>query len=181
KYGLAKELLQPLLPWFRETNYCGPVQVTAAMHNGKWHVLEYNIRLGVTCGAMVLRLLEKPIENLWEVVNNRQPDIRFNSDALFGCSLTLAGIGYPFVAVTGPPLPIRVSEPFDCDVWWNEVAVDDNDEMIMTGHRLADVVAFGRTLDEAISSAYKNIKKIHCVSSYYRTDIGQSLWPPGNT
>src|SRR5215469_16884247 len=47
KYGLARELLHPLLPWFREVNYHGPVQVTAikpATHSGKWRVIEYNIR-----------------------------------------------------------------------------------------------------------------------------------------
>ena len=29
KYGLARELLHPLLPWFRKVNYHGPIQVTA--------------------------------------------------------------------------------------------------------------------------------------------------------
>lgn len=180
KYNLSNDLLRPLLPWFRETNYHGPIQVTAAMHNGKWYVLEYNIRLGVTCAAMVLRLLENPIENMWDVVNNRKPSLQFNSDFKFGCSLTLAGIGYPFIKVTGPPLPVQILEPFDCDVWWNEVALDNIGAMVMTGHRLADVVAFGQTLEEAIAAAYRNIKKIRCVSSYHRTDIGQSLWPPGS-
>lgn len=180
KYNLSNDLLRPLLPWFRETNYNGPIQVTAAMHNGNWHVLEYNIRLGVTCAAMVLRLLENPIENMWDVVNNRKPNLQFKSDVKFGCSLTLAGIGYPFIKVTGPLLPVEILQPFDCDVWWNEVELDENGAKVMTGHRLADVVAFGQTPVDAIATAYRNIKKIRCVSSYYRTDIGQSLWPPGS-
>ena len=29
KYGLARELIHPLLPWLREVNYHGPIQVTA--------------------------------------------------------------------------------------------------------------------------------------------------------
>jgi phosphoribosylamine--glycine ligase len=29
KYGLARELLHPLLPWLRQVNYHGPIQVTA--------------------------------------------------------------------------------------------------------------------------------------------------------
>jgi phosphoribosylamine---glycine ligase len=29
KYGLARQLLHPLLPWFRKVNYHGPIQVTA--------------------------------------------------------------------------------------------------------------------------------------------------------
>jgi phosphoribosylamine-glycine ligase len=54
KYGLVRELLTPLLPWFRKVDYHGPVQVTAMHHSGRWHVLEYNVRLGVTSGPMIL-------------------------------------------------------------------------------------------------------------------------------
>ena len=35
-------------------------------------------------------------------------------------------------------------------------------------------------LEKAIAGAYANIRKIRCLASYYRTDVGQSLWPPGN-
>ena len=34
-------------------------------------------------------------------------------------------------------------------------------------------------LDVAIAKAYANIHKIRVVGSYFRTDVGQSLWPPG--
>lgn len=180
KYGLAAELLQPLKPWFRKTAYHGPIQVTAALHNGKWHVLEYNIRLGVTCAAMILRLLKNPLDCLLAVAQNRRPAIAFKANWRFGCSLTLAGIGYPYIAITAPQLPVRVLSEFDCDVWWNEVALNEQQEMVMTGHRLADVVAFGETLEDAKKAAYRNIKKIKCLSSYYRTDIGESMWPPGS-
>ena len=56
KYGLARELLHPLLPWFRKVNYHGPIQVTAiktsvgrassragssgASPHRKWHVID---------------------------------------------------------------------------------------------------------------------------------------------
>jgi phosphoribosylamine-glycine ligase len=49
-----------------------------------------------------------------------------------------------------------------------------------TGHRIADIVGFGQTLSQAIDTAYENIRKIRSLGSYYRPDIGQSLWPPGN-
>jgi phosphoribosylamine-glycine ligase len=49
-----------------------------------------------------------------------------------------------------------------------------------TGHRIADVIALAPKLDAAIARAYANIRKIRVVGSYFRTDVGQSLWPPGN-
>lgn len=180
KYNLAKETLHQLLPWFREVNFHGPVQVTAARHNKKWSVLEYNVRIGVTSGPMILQMLQNPLEVLWGVVNNQKLNIRFKPDYNFGTSVTLAGYGYPYTNVRGPRLPITISEELDCDVWWNEVTANVAGKLFATGHRIADVVAHGKLLQESTTKAYKNIEKIRCLSTYYRTDIGKSLWPPGN-
>jgi phosphoribosylamine-glycine ligase len=180
KYGLARELLLPLRPWFRKVGYHGPIQVTAVLREGKWHVIEYNIRIGVTSGAMLLRLLRDPVEVLLRTSRDQPLDLRFVDELQFGCSLTLAGYGYPYVQIRGPQLPVEVTEPIGCDVWWNEVTRDSEGVLRSTGHRIADVVAFGQTLRAAINKAYENIRKIRSLGSYYRPDIGQSLWPPGN-
>ncbi len=180
KYGLARELLHPLLPWFREVNYHGPVQVTAVDCNQKWQVIEYNIRIGVTSGAMILRMLANPVETLLGTGQNRKLEVKFRSGLAFGCSVTLAGYGYPYVQIRGPQLPVEVTESFDCDVWWNEVCRDAKGRLLTTGHRIADVVAFGKTLDAAVEKAYANMRKIESLGSYYRHDIGKSLWPPGS-
>jgi len=42
------------------------------------------------------------------------------------------------------------------------------------------VVAFGVELPTALALAYENIRKIRCLGSYFRPDIGESLWPPEN-
>jgi len=200
KYGLARELIRPLLPWLRKVKYHGPIQVTAikcdgrdalpriradrrvgpAKSNGKWHVIEYNVRIGVTSGPMILRMLKNPAEVVLRTARNEKLDLHFNEKLNFGCSLTLAGYGYPFTQVRSPHLPLEVEGKFDCDVWWNEVARDADDKLIATGHRIADVIALASKLEAAIAKAYTNIRKIRVVGSYFRTDIGQSLWPPGN-
>ncbi|MGA1869668.1 MAG: phosphoribosylglycinamide synthetase C domain-containing protein [bacterium] len=180
KYGLAEHLLQPLLPWFRDVNFKGPVQVTAIMKNDQWYVLEYNVRLGITSGPMILQMLENPLEVLWNVACNRKVEIKFKPEMHYGCSLTLAGYGYPYVTVVGPHLPIQITGDLTCGVWWNEVDIDNKGQLFMTGHRIADIIGLAPTLEQAISIAYDNIRKIRCVGSYYRTDIGKSLWPPGS-
>jgi phosphoribosylamine-glycine ligase len=200
KYGLARELIHPLLPWFRQVNYHGPIQVTAIKvarasrpfdpnqkHTGgtpvplkgRWHVIEYNIRIGVTSGPMILRMLKNPAEAVLQTARNEKLDLRFNEKLNFGCSLTLAGYGYPFTQVRSPHLPLEVDGRFDCDVWWNEVARGADGQLMATGHRIADVIALAPQLDAAIVKAYANIRKIRVVGSYFRTDVGQSLWPPG--
>jgi phosphoribosylamine---glycine ligase len=110
---------------------------------------------------------------------NRKLDLDFHDGLNFGCSLTLAGYGYPFTQVRGPHLPLEITEPFDCDVWWNEVTRTADGKLQSTGHRIADVTALKPTLEAAVAKAYMNIRRIRVVGSYYRTDVGQSLWPPG--
>jgi phosphoribosylamine-glycine ligase len=180
KYGLARELIHPLLPWLREAKFNGPLQVTAIRRGGKWHVIEYNIRIGVTSGPMILRMLKNPAEVVLKTARNEKLKLEFNDKLNFGCSLTLAGYGYPFTQVRGPQLPLEVDGKFDCDVWWNEVAPGTDGNLVATGHRIADVIALAPKLDKAITNAYKNIRKLRVVGSYFRTDVGQSLWPPGN-
>jgi len=180
KYGLAKELLLPLRPWFRKVKYHGPIQVTAIHNKNRWHAIEYNIRIGVTSGAMLLRLLADPVEALLRTARNQKLDLKFKDGPSFGCSVTLAGYGYPYVQQKGPLLPVDVTGPFDrgCDVWWNEVQADGDGRLQSTGHRIADVIGFGASLENAIAVVYRNIRKIRSLASYYRPDIGQSLWPP---
>ena len=198
KYGLARELLHPLLPWFRKVNYHGPIQVTAIKCNSsvgrassragssgasphrKWHVIEYNVRIGVTSGPMILRMLKNPAEIILRTARNEKLDLQFRDKLNFGCSLTLAGYGYPFTQVRSPHLPLEVDGKFDCDVWWNEVARGADGHLVAAGHRIADVIALAPKLDAAIAKAYANIRKLRVVGSYFRTDVGQSLWPPGN-
>jgi phosphoribosylamine---glycine ligase len=167
------------MPWLRESKFNGPLQVTAIRRDGIWHVVEYNIRIGVTSGPMILRMLKNPAEIVGRAAGNEKLNVQFDDDLKFGCSLTLAGYGYPFTQVRGPQLPLDTDGQFDCDVWWNEVARGADGRLIADGHRIADVVALAPTLKGAIAKAYANIRKIHVAGAYYRTDVGQSLWPPG--
>jgi phosphoribosylamine-glycine ligase len=179
RYGLAKELLHPLLPWFRRVNYHGPIQVTAVQRDGKWYVIEYNIRIGVTSGAMLLRMLQDPWQAVLDTCHNRKLRLEFKDDLRFGCSVTLAGHGYPYVQINGPHLPVDIAGDLDADVWWNEVARNTEGQLVATGHRIGDIIGLGANLPEARDRAYRNIRRIRCLGSYFRPDIGQSLWPPG--
>ncbi len=128
---------------------------------------------------MILRMLKNPAEIVLPTARNEKLKLEFNDKLNFGCSLTLAGYGYPFTQVRGPHLPLEVDGKFDCDVWWNEVARGADGKLVATGQRIADVIALAPKLKAAIAKAYANIRKIRVVGSYFRTDVGQSLWPPG--
>ena len=185
RYGLAKALIHPLRPWFQKENFKGILQVTAVKKDNTWHAIEYNVRLGVTSGNMLLGMLQEPSAFLWSIVNNEKPTLRFKPNKTYSCSLTLAGYGYPFEVPYVPKFPIELLGSVDCDLWWNEV-VEWNTRLYSAphhtpqkGHRIADLIHYSDDVNEAIHGAYENIKKIKNFGSYYRSDIGQSLWPIG--
>lgn len=180
RYGLARELLHPLKPWFRAAGYRGPIQVTAIAHQGRWHVLEYNVRLGVTSGPLILGMLDQPTETLTACARDEPIHPTWKPRRTFGCSLTLAGYGYPYVQLEGPRVPVRISGAFTCDVNWQEVDAGPDGSLQATGHRICDVSALASSLTAAVRTAYANIRRIHSLGSYYRTDVGRSLWPPGS-
>lgn len=179
KYGLVRDCLEPLTPWFRETNFYGPVQVTAAKRDGRWHVLEYNVRTGITTGPALWRMIKDPVDVIMAVARNQKLDIHFKEAFKYACNLTLCGWGYPYTKIAGPSLPVKLNGQPTCDIWWNEVDLDKNGELKMDGHRIADLVAHAPILEDAIQKVYNNIGLIRCLSSYYRLDIGRSMWPPG--
>jgi len=179
RYGLARQLLHPLLPWFREVGFHGPVQVTGIFRDEQWFVLEYNVRIGVTCGPIIMRMLKNPLAALADVACNRPTKIEFINGLNFGCSVTLAGYGYPYKNIESPGFPVRLEGEMDCDVWWNAVQMNKAGKLFTTGQRIVDLVAIEASLEAAVEKVYANIKKIKCTNSYYRTDIGKTLWPPG--
>lgn len=180
KYGLADQLLRPLLPWFRQVAYHGPVQVTAMFKEGRWQVLEYNVRLGVTSGPLIFRMLSNLGDTLVRCARNRPLEPAWRVGAEFGCSLTLAGYGYPFTQLMGPRVPLQIEGTPTCDLWWQEVELGAGQLLEAAGHRLVDVAAVAETLSDAITTAYANIRRLRSIGSYYRTDVGKTLWPPGN-
>lgn len=185
QYGIAKELIVPLLPWLKKTNFHGPLQVTAIQKQNTWYAIEYNVRLGVTSGTLFLQMLENSVETLVQVAQNQPIDLQWKPNAQFGASITLAGFGYPYTIPTVPQLPIQLKDPVTCDLWWNEVDhINDalytaHHEDLEKGHRIADLTSVQNSLSESLSEIYDNIPKIHCLGSYYRQDIGKTLWPPG--
>ena len=126
KYGLARELIHPLLPWLREVKFHGPIQVTAVHRGDQWHVIEYNIRIGVTSGPMILRMLANPVETLLR--DRAEPEADARNSVRGPRVRLLAHAG-------GLRLSVRAGRraasagggqraSSTCDVWWNEVTRD---------------------------------------------------------
>jgi len=131
------------------------------------------VRIGVTINAFILQMLNNPVEVITAVACGKKIKPQWNHQKKWGCSLTLAGYGYPYqISVKPPKLPVSLTATLDCDLWWNEVDKTDN-TLYTKGHRIAEVTSLAENKQDATSAVYKNIKKIQCLGSYYRLDIGE--------
>jgi phosphoribosylamine-glycine ligase len=131
------------------------------------------------CGPIIMRMLENPLDMLQAIIDPELTFIpQFIPEKKIGCSVTLAGYGYPFLEVTGPAFPITMTDTKQ-DIWLNEVKGNDQ-QILADGHRLLDVNGYGENLTVAIHNTYDIMNTISCSNSYYRNDIGLSLWPPGH-
>lgn len=172
KYGLMREFILPLQPWLEKTHFCGILSVSAVKKNKRWYVIEYNVRIGVTINAFILQMLKNPAEVIIAVASGRKIKPSWDYPQKWGCSLTLAGYGYPYpLSVKPPKLPVSLTATLDCDLWWNEVDKTDNG-LYTCGPRIAEVASLAKNKQDAVSIVYKNIEKVQCLGSYYRLDIG---------
>jgi hypothetical protein len=90
RYGLARQLIHPLKPWLQASGFNGILQVTGMQHEEVWHAIKYNVRLGVTTGAL-LRMLRNPLKVLGQIVCDEPATPLWHPDRVVGVSLTLAG------------------------------------------------------------------------------------------
>ena len=61
-------------------------------------------------------------------------------------------------------------------MWKTKLCMTSHQTLEM-GHRVCDVNAFSDNLSDAIDQVYQNIKKIRCLGSYYRLDLGKHSGP----
>ena len=142
KYGLAREVVASAAAVVSQ----GQVSRPDAGHRrparaGKWYVIEYNIRIGVTSGPMILRLLRNPLETLPAHGAERKAGAAVSRRFEFRLLADAGRLRLSVHAGQRAAAAVGSGRQFDCDVWWNEVAGGAGRALTATGQRIADVIA----------------------------------------
>ena len=138
-------------------------------------VIEYNCRFGDPETQVVLPLLETDLVDIilaiWNGMLETLP-IQWKN----GCAacVVMASGGYPKKYVTGLPITglDANGQIADCFVYHAGTKLEDG-EMLTSGGRVLGVTATADTLQKALDTAYKGVKKINFQDVHYRKDIGQ--------
>lgn len=139
------------------------------------HVLEFNVRFGDPEAQVLMRLLKSDAVDLFEALaTNRIADgpVLWHDD-LFAVSIVLAARGYPEHPETGFPVHGVADAETIPGVNVFHAGTRMHEGVLLTdGGRVLNVTATGRTLEQALATAYRAIGVIHFDGMHYRGDIG---------
>lgn len=138
-------------------------------------VVEYNARFGDPECQVVLSLLEGDLFEVMLACRNGTLDqqmIHWRDGA--ACCLILASGGYPGSYRKGLPITGLSQASQTAVVFHAGTRVDDQGVHFTNGGRVLGVTATGRTLDDAIHTAYNSARHISFPDMHFRTDIGRT-------
>jgi len=142
--------------------------------HGEPYVIEYNARLGDPESEVVLPRLQTDLLDLLEgVASGTLADKTVAIDDRFVTTVMLASGGYPGSYEKGKEITglDRVSG----SVVFHAGTKQDVDRLVTNGGRVIAVSSYGKTMQEALATSYKNAAVIEFENKYYRPDIGFDL------
>ncbi len=138
-------------------------------------VLEFNARFGDPETQVVLpRLKTDLVDVMMAVAEGRPDDIHLEWDNQWAVCVVLASAGYPGKYEKGKVI-LGVEDAEDMDgvkVFHAGTARNADGELITAGGRVLNVVALGKTFDEARQKAYEACDVINFEGKQLRSDIG---------
>ena len=141
-------------------------------------VLEYNARFGDPETQVVLpRLQNDLVDVMMAVAEGRPDDIDLAWDDQWAVCVVLASAGYPGKYEKGKViLGIDEAEALDgVSVFHAGTSHNADGELVTAGGRVLNVVALGKTFEEARERAYAACDLISFEGKQFRTDIGAKV------
>lgn len=133
-------------------------------------VIEYNCRFGDPETQVVLPLLESDLFEIMRAVTEERLEsieVKFKNE--YAACVVMASNGYPQKYQSG--FELKIDESIGDSVFVAGAKLD-GETLKTSGGRVLGVTATGATLDKAIDSAYKKVKKVFFENAFYRKDIG---------
>lgn len=131
-------------------------------------VLSFNARLGDPEAEVLLpRLKSDFVQNILDVMNDKEPEIVWSDDVCVG--IVLASNGYPSKEKCQDKMNLV---PVDNDICFMGIEEKEG-EVFAKGGRNLIVTAMAKDFETARELAYKDIEKLKTDSFFYREDIGK--------
>ena len=139
-------------------------------------VLEFNARFGDPETQVILPRLENDFAQVVRAIaEGSADDLKLSWRDEWAVCVVLASEGYPGAYEKGKVI-LGIDEAEDIEdvtVFHAGTALNSDGELITAGGRVLNVVALGKTFEEARDKAYEAVDLINFEGKQYRQDIGK--------
>jgi phosphoribosylamine---glycine ligase len=143
--------------------------------NGEPYVIEYNVRLGDPEAQAILPRLRSDLLDLFEgIAHGTLSERHVDVDDRTAVTVVVASEGYPGNYEKGRAI-VGLDLVRDAYVFQAGTKLTKEGELVTDGGRVLAITAFGKDLEQAILSAYRNVPLISFEGKYVRSDIGKDL------
>jgi len=168
----VQEILIPTAEALVEENrsFCGILYAGLILTDQGPKVIEFNARFGDPETQVVLtRLQSDLVEIIIDILDEKQPDILWDQDAVVG--VVLAADGYPNQYQKGIDIPdITVLD--SATLIFHAGTKKNNQQYVSSGGRVLLIAAKATSLSSAIKDVYSEMEKLQSDAFFYRKDIG---------
>ncbi|RNC66136.1 phosphoribosylamine--glycine ligase [Proteiniphilum sp. X52] len=137
-------------------------------------VIEYNVRLGDPETEVVVPLIKSDLLELFTAVATETLDEKtLETDHRHAVTVMMVSGGYPEGYENG-----KIIEGLDDvrdSIVFHAGTKKLGEKVVTSGGRVLSLTSYGKTMDHALGTSYKNIAKIKFENSYFRKDIGFDL------
>jgi phosphoribosylamine--glycine ligase len=171
---ITREIVQPTIAGLSADGmaYRGVIFIGLMLHEGKPHVLEYNVRFGdPECAVLLERLDGDIVPLLLGGAHGKLPDAvpPLSDDAVI--AVVMAASGYPATPRTDDVIE-GLDSGYAPDVQVLHAGTKREGPRVLTaGGRVLTITARAKSIDEAAERAYARIASIRFDGAQYRRDI----------
>jgi len=173
---IEEKIVRPTLDVMRErgTPFKGLLYPGLILTKSGPKVLEYNARFGDPETQVYMRLLKSDILDLFEAcINDTLRAQQIHWEEGYAANVVLASGGYPDIYKKGLPITgIEGAEKVPGVVVFHAGTKKEEGKLVTNGGRVLGISAVGKTLQQALDSAYEAADEIQFEGKHLRRDIG---------
>lgn len=173
---VRSRIVEPTVEGLRKQriDYKGFIFIGLINVGGEPKVIEYNVRMGDPETEVVVPLIKSDLLELFTAVATETLDEKtLEIDDRFAVTVMMVSGGYPDAYEKGKVIE-GIIDVQDSIVFHAGTKLLNN-QVVSAGGRVLSVTSYGKTMEEALETSYKNIDKIKFENSYFRNDIGFDL------
>jgi phosphoribosylamine---glycine ligase len=170
---IQKDIIEPTIKGIQSEgfNYKGIVYFGLMITESGPKLLEYNVRLGDPETEVVLPAMKSDLlELIFSCFDGSLKDYEMKYQEGYFVDVVIASGGYP--NSYKKELPIWGIEDYQ-ELIFHAGTKKEEFQTLTNGGRVLNIVAHGKTLNEAIENAYERVSKFHFDGMCFRKDIGR--------